>query len=215
MDGHAVFPAGLTAGTGAAEPALVTVEKGEDMAFLSLSEAEFDLSDRGVAGREAAPPIDVFLSTERGAYRAGETVNATILARDAEMKALDGLPMTAPLIRPDGVEYSRMLLAPAGAGALGAQDALGPHVHRPGSRRGVAPPLRGTDDQVLDLHVAEQQGVLLLRRREDEQVLGDVTEPPELIVKHNEVLARAAFGPFVEHDLREAPGDRDRRLQPM
>ncbi len=120
VDGHAVFPAGLTAGTGAAEPALVTVEKGEDMAFLSLSEAEFDLSDRGVAGREAAPPIDVFLSTERGAYRAGETVNATILARDAEMKALDGLPMTARLIRPDGVEYSRMLLAPAGAGGFTA-----------------------------------------------------------------------------------------------
>ncbi len=119
-EGYAHFAAGLTAGTGGAEPALVTVDKGDDMAFLSLAEAEFDLSDRGVAGREAAPPIDVFLSTDRGAYRAGETVNATILARDANMAALDGLPVTARLVRPDGVEYSRALLAPAGAGGFTA-----------------------------------------------------------------------------------------------
>lgn len=117
-DGHAAFAPGLTAGAGGAAPALVTVERDADMAFLSLSEAEFDLSDRGVAGREAAPPIDVFLATERGAYRAGETVNATILARDARMAAIDGLPMTARLLRPDGVEYSRALLAPAGAGGF-------------------------------------------------------------------------------------------------
>ncbi|MDI3338474.1 alpha-2-macroglobulin family protein [Defluviimonas aestuarii] len=116
--GYARFDAGLTAGTGGAAPALVMVEKGEDMAFLPLTEAEFDLSDRGVAGREAAPPIDVFLSTDRGAYRAGETVNATILARDQKVDALAGLPMTARLIRPDGVEYSRALLDHAGAGGF-------------------------------------------------------------------------------------------------
>lgn len=117
-DGYARFAPGMTAGTGGAAPALVTVAKGEDFAFLSLSEPEFDLSDRGVAGREAAPPIDVFLSTDRGAYRASEVVNATLLARDAKMDALDGLPMTARLMRPDGVEYSRALLAGAGAGGF-------------------------------------------------------------------------------------------------
>ncbi|WP_347311629.1 alpha-2-macroglobulin family protein [Defluviimonas sp. SAOS-178_SWC] len=116
--GYAHFAPGLTAGTGGAAPALVTVEKGDDFAFLSLTEPEFDLSDRGVAGREAAPPIDVFLSTDRGAYRAGETVNATLLARDATMDALDGLPISARLMRPDGVEYSRALLAGAGAGGF-------------------------------------------------------------------------------------------------
>ncbi len=117
-DGYARFDSGLTAGTGGAAPALVMVEKGEDMAFLSLTEAEFDLSDRGVAGREAAPPIDVFLSTDRGAYRAGETVNATLLARDPKMDALAGLPLTVRLMRPDGVEYSRALLTDAGAGGF-------------------------------------------------------------------------------------------------
>ncbi|MFA7434623.1 MAG: alpha-2-macroglobulin family protein [Gemmobacter sp.] len=118
--GYARFPEGLTRGTGGAEPALVTVTMGEDggddIAFLSLSDPEFDLSDRGVEGREAAPPIDVFLTTDRGAYRAGETVFVTALARDSTAEAIEGLPLTARLRRPDGVEYSRQLAADSGAG---------------------------------------------------------------------------------------------------
>ncbi|MFN6977938.1 MAG: alpha-2-macroglobulin family protein, partial [Gemmobacter sp.] len=114
--GYARFDAGLTRGTGGAEPALVTVERAGDTAFLSLTEPEFDLADRGVAGREAAPPIDVFLTTDRGAYRAGETVFATALARDGNAAAIEGLPLTAILRRPDGVEYTRALVADAGGG---------------------------------------------------------------------------------------------------
>ncbi len=59
---------------------MVVVREGQtDIAFLSLTDPEFDLSDRGVEGREAAPPVDVFLTTDRGAYRAGETVHVTAL----------------------------------------------------------------------------------------------------------------------------------------
>jgi alpha-2-macroglobulin len=115
-DGYARFDAGLTRGTGGQSPALVVVKLGEDLAFLSLSDPEFDLSDRGVEGREAAPPVDVFLTTDRGAYRAGETVYATALARDTKAEAVAGLPLTAVLKRPDGVEYSRQLVADGGAG---------------------------------------------------------------------------------------------------
>ncbi|PQV55605.1 hypothetical protein LX70_03270 [Defluviimonas denitrificans] len=114
--GYARFDAALTAGTGGGAPALLTVAKGDDFAFLSLSEAEFDLSDRGVTGHEAAPAVDVFLTTDRGAYRAGETVNITALTRDGKMDAIEGLPLTLRLIRPDGVEYSRLLTPEAGAG---------------------------------------------------------------------------------------------------
>ena len=79
-DGVAAFDAGLTRGTGAAAPALIVARQGDaDMGFLSLSDPEFDLSDRGVEGREAAPPVDVFLTTDRGAYRAGETIHVTAL----------------------------------------------------------------------------------------------------------------------------------------
>lgn len=115
-EGVARFEAGLVGGSGGAAPALLSVSQGEDMAFLSLADAEFDLSDRGVEGLPPAPPIDVFLTTDRGAYRAGETVHATILARDGTMRALSGLPLTAVLIRPDGVEYARTLTQEAGAG---------------------------------------------------------------------------------------------------
>lgn len=106
--GIARFDAALALGTGGAQPALVVVSQGEDdIAFLSLADPAFDLSDRGVAGRAAPPPIDVFLTTDRGAYRAGETIFATALARDGQAQAIAGLPMTAVLKRPDGVEYSR------------------------------------------------------------------------------------------------------------
>ncbi len=115
--GYARFDAGLTRGSGAQAPSLIVARDGEaDVAFLSLTDPEFDLSDRGVEGREPAPPVDVFLTTDRGAYRAGEPVYATALARDSRAEAVPGLPLTAVLKRPDGVEYSRALVEDAGAG---------------------------------------------------------------------------------------------------
>ncbi|MEJ6398339.1 alpha-2-macroglobulin family protein [Yoonia sp. 208BN28-4] len=107
--GVARFEAGLTRGLGVNAPALVTVADaaGDDAAFLSLKSAAFDLSDRGVEGREPAPPMDVFLATDRGAYRAGEIIHVTALMRDAQAGVLADVPLTAILTRPDGVEYSR------------------------------------------------------------------------------------------------------------
>ncbi|MEM9249259.1 MAG: alpha-2-macroglobulin family protein [Pseudomonadota bacterium] len=131
-DGYARFAPGLALGRDGAAPALVTVRDAaqEDYAFLSLRDAEFDLSDRGVAGREAAGPIDVFLTTDRGAYRAGETIHATVLARDGQARALAGLPLTAILTRADGVEFSRTVLREAGAGGFVAALPLGGNVPR-------------------------------------------------------------------------------------
>src|SRR5690606_19101155 len=114
--GHAAFAAALSLGSGNAAPALVLVDAGDDMTVLSLAEPEFDLSDRGVEGRPAPGPLDVFLATDRGAYRAGETIHVTALVRDADAMAVEGLPLTLRLMRPDGVEYSRVLQAADGAG---------------------------------------------------------------------------------------------------
>ncbi|WP_099825852.1 alpha-2-macroglobulin family protein [Oceaniglobus indicus] len=118
--GEAAFAPGLTRGTGAAAPALLLAERGDDMAFLPLSDPEFDLSDRGVEGRPPAGPVDVFLTTDRGAYRAGEVVTATALLRDPDAEAIERLPLTAILHRPDGKEYARILSedAPAGGHVL-------------------------------------------------------------------------------------------------
>ena len=116
-DGRATFPAALARGTGGAAPAMVVAKEGTgDLAFLSLTDPEFDLSDRGVEGREPAPPVDVFLTTERGAYRAGETVHVTALARDPRSEAISGLPLTAVLKRPDGVEWSRQVITDSEGG---------------------------------------------------------------------------------------------------
>lgn len=116
-EGYAVFPAGLTRGKGGSRPSMVMAKDGEnDIALLSLEDPEFDLSDRGVEGREPAPPIDLFVATDRGAYHAGETIHVTALARDGEVDALEGLPLSAILRRPDGVEYSRSLAKSAEAG---------------------------------------------------------------------------------------------------
>ena len=116
-DGYARFDAGLIRGTGGAAPAMIVAHDGDaDTAFLSLTDPEFDLSDRGVEGKEAAPPVDVFLTTDRGAYRAGETVHVTALARDSATAGLTGLPLTGILMRPDGVEYVRALADDVGAG---------------------------------------------------------------------------------------------------
>ncbi len=114
--GYAHFSPGLLKGKGGNMPRIVTAELGNDFAFISLSDGAFDLSDRGVEGRVSPPPIDVFLTTDRGAYRAGETVYATALARDDRAGALVNLPLSAVIKRPDGVEFSRKLLADQGAG---------------------------------------------------------------------------------------------------
>ncbi len=114
--GYVEFPAGAISGSGSAAPAMVTVRLDDDFTFLTLTGPAFDLSDRGVEGHPAAPPIDVFLTTDRGAYRAGETIYATALARDRTVEAIEGLPITAILTRPDGVEYSRHLSDGANAG---------------------------------------------------------------------------------------------------
>lgn len=124
-EGVARFDAGITRGRDSAAPAMITVTdwQGEgadrtarDMAFLSLTEPEFDLSDRGVAGLPAPGPIDVYMATDRGVYRAGEVVNVTAMARDGAARAILDLPLTAIFTRPDGVEAARLRLTPDAAG---------------------------------------------------------------------------------------------------
>ncbi|MGJ8544031.1 MAG: alpha-2-macroglobulin family protein [Sulfitobacter sp.] len=116
-EGFAQFPAGLIRGEGASAPALLVAESGEeDMAFLPLADAAFDLSDRGVEGRAPSPPIDTFVTTDRGVYHAGDMVHVTALTRDGKAAAVEGLPLTAVLSRPDGAEYSRSLSQASQAG---------------------------------------------------------------------------------------------------
>ena len=109
-DGRATFTAGLMRGTAAMTPAVITAQNGDaDYVFLDMTRAGFDLSDRGVTGRPAPGAIDIFAWTERGIYRAGETVHAAALARDTSATAVENLPLTFVFQRPDGVEDRRMV----------------------------------------------------------------------------------------------------------
>jgi uncharacterized protein YfaS (alpha-2-macroglobulin family) len=116
-EGYARFAPGLMRGTGGGAPGLLVAETGAgDYSFLDLSRSPMDLTDRGVEGREPPQPLDVFLTTERGIYRAGETVYTTTLVRDATANAVTGIPLTAIVTRPDGKESSRMPIADQGLG---------------------------------------------------------------------------------------------------
>ena len=113
---------------------MVVKDGDSDIAFLSLTDPEFDLSDRGVEGREAAPPVDVFLTTDRGAYRAGETVYATALARDAR----GGGDRRPAADRDPEAPGWRGIFAPAGRGCGRGRPCVRPADRRVGPARGLA-----------------------------------------------------------------------------
>ena len=115
-DGRADFDPGFARGRGGSAPGLLVATLGGDYNFLSLTQNAFDLTDRGVGGRDAPKGLDAFLYTERGVYRSGETVFATALLRDAKGVAKSGLPLTFVAKRPDGVEYRRETVADQGLG---------------------------------------------------------------------------------------------------
>ncbi len=115
-DGRVDFDPGLSRGAGGSAPGLLVATLGDDYGFLNLGQSAFDLTDRGVSGREAPGALDAFLYTERGVYRSGETVFAAALLRDAGGEAKLGLPLTLVVRRPDGVEYKRVSVADQGLG---------------------------------------------------------------------------------------------------
>ncbi|MDX2259327.1 MAG: MG2 domain-containing protein, partial [Hyphomicrobiaceae bacterium] len=114
--GHVRFAGALTRGEGGMTPALLVAQgSATDYAFLDLSASAFDLTDRGVKGREPAGPVDGYVYSERGVYRPGEDVHLTALVRDAAGRA-SGVPVTLILSRPDGVEHQRTALTDTAAG---------------------------------------------------------------------------------------------------
>ncbi len=115
--GFAEFGAGLTRGRGGQAPGVLIAETdGGDYSFLDLRKPAFDLSDRGVEGRPAPGPLDVFAWTDRGVYKAGETVHAQALLRDAKAVAQEDFPLTFVFSRPDGVEHARFTVTDSGLG---------------------------------------------------------------------------------------------------
>jgi uncharacterized protein YfaS (alpha-2-macroglobulin family) len=109
-DGRADFDAGLFRATGGEEPVVVMAYAGDDFSFIDLRRSAFDLSDRGVGGRESPGPVDAFLYTERGVYRPGETVQSVAMLRDRVAASVNA-PLTLVATRPDGLEVARTTMA--------------------------------------------------------------------------------------------------------
>ncbi len=119
-DGRIDFASGLLRGVGAGAPSSLVAYGGDgDFAVLDLDRPAFDFSDRGVSGRPAPQPIEAFLYADRGIYRPGETVNLMTLLRDRTGEAIDNMPVTLILRRPDGIESKRFVVSklPAGGAA--------------------------------------------------------------------------------------------------
>jgi hypothetical protein len=116
-EGRATLNPGLTRGEGGMAPAVLMASGADqDFVFLDMTKAGFDLSDRGVEGRAAPGALDVYAWTERGIYRAGETVHVAALARNDAADAVENLPLTFIFTRPDGVEDRRLVSEGAAAG---------------------------------------------------------------------------------------------------
>ena len=115
-NGLARFEAGLLRGSGGNRPRLVVARTAVDFAFIDLERGTLDLSDRGVAGRPTPGSLDAYVYTDRGIYRPGETVHAVALLRDAVAVAVPEVPLTLRVLRPDGIEFAREVVADAGEG---------------------------------------------------------------------------------------------------
>jgi alpha-2-macroglobulin len=110
-DGRADFDAGLLRAHGGDEPVVVMAYgDGGDFSFIDLRRSAFDLTDRGVSGREVPGPLDAFLYTERGVYRGGEVVYLTAMLRDRVGAAVSNAPLTLVATRPDGLEVGRVTI---------------------------------------------------------------------------------------------------------
>ncbi len=116
-NGTVKFNGALLTGKGGNKPALMVAETSDgEYGFVDLTKASFDLTDRGVAGREAPGPLDGYVFAERGVYRPGEEVQLTALLRDQQGRGVDQMPLSLIITRPDGKEHARVNLPDQGAG---------------------------------------------------------------------------------------------------
>ena len=205
--GHVQFPAGLALGAGNSAPAAVLVEGGDDFTVISLEEPEFDLTDRGVEGRLSPGPLDVFMTTDRGAYRPGETINLTVLMRDANAHAVGGLPLTVRLYRPDGVEHSEFVSTTDQAGGYVVALPVGANAPRGAWRIEVlvdttAAPLASNTVLVEDFVPERIDVELALVGESNDQELVDAAAAPSLLVSAEHLFGAPAAGMTVMGSVR-------------
>lgn len=94
-DGHAAFaeqPKGAK---------VLLARKGQQVSMLALKEPALDLSEYDITGNPNRA-VRLFAYSGRNLYRPGESFDLSVLARDADGKAVPAQPVQAILKRPDG-----------------------------------------------------------------------------------------------------------------
>ena len=81
--------------------AVIQAQLGAQVAMIALKEPALDLSEYSIKG-EPGKPVRFFAWSGRDLYRPGEHFDLSVLARDADGRALPPLPLQAVLKRPDG-----------------------------------------------------------------------------------------------------------------
>ena len=122
--GRAHFAAGLTRGSGPAQRGMVMAFGASDFAVQDLNRPAFDLSDRGVDGRDAPGPVDALLYTERGIYRPGETVQRDGVLILGPMNLPSQLPYHASQMYSKNVQTFTEYLVKDGALAVDLEDPI-------------------------------------------------------------------------------------------
>jgi hypothetical protein len=88
-DGTARFARSLTRGTQGNTLAAIMVEDGNDFGFLTFGPERLDLSRLNVDGRPLPQGLNAFLTTDRGIYQPGDTIELLALVRDSQGLAPD------------------------------------------------------------------------------------------------------------------------------
>ncbi|WP_242482169.1 alpha-2-macroglobulin family protein [Thiocystis violacea] len=207
--GYARFEPGLLRGTGGNAPALLVAEgRDGDYAFLDLTQTPFDLSDRGVDGRPPPKPLDVYLVSERGAYRPGETVHLTALVRDARGRAVSDLPMTILVKRPDGIEQFRQVTQDQGQGGHQASIALGRTVMRGTWHAAIYSDPKGPALADLAFLVEDFEPERLTFELGAQVKAMDPEDPPALALDARFLYGAPAGGLALEGEIQLKPTDR-------
>lgn len=80
---------------------VVVARQGQQVSIITLKEPALDLSEYDISGQPGRP-VRLFAYAGRNLYRPGENFNISVLARDADGRAVPQQPVQAILKRPDG-----------------------------------------------------------------------------------------------------------------
>src|SRR5690606_651476 len=103
---------------------LLTATRGTEQTFIALQQPALDLSEFQARG---LPPSAnrLFAYAGRDIYRPGENIQLSLLVRGADGQALDAMPVTAVLKRPDGRTMRTDTWQPGPAGSADKASAPG------------------------------------------------------------------------------------------